>query len=70
MQKIIVGIILPIAIILCVSGYFTYLFYFKQVQNSSISAKWEILLENWYLALMAILAYIFMRHVDPKIFKA
>lgn len=70
MRKIILGYILPVAIILVIAGYFIYLK--LQMPNSELSyyeLRWTMAKDNWLPLLIGIVAYLYMQFIVPKLFK-
>lgn len=70
MKEKILSTILPVLVIFVIGSYFAVKQYLIPVSSGQTiaQAKFELLKDNWHLALLAILALIYMRFIAPKIF--
>jgi hypothetical protein len=71
MKKLILTTIIPIIIIFLIAIFFTIHQYTLKVSNNQtiFAAKFDVLKQYWYLVLIAILAFLYMKFIAPKIFK-
>jgi|LakMenEpi03Aug12_release.lakeMendotaPanAssembly.Ray.scaffolds.fasta_scaffold560723_2 hypothetical protein len=67
-MKTLLGYILPIIVIFAIACYFVYLKFQPTVGNLSYyQQQFKAFKEHWILVLIAILAYLYMQILVPKI---
>lgn len=67
-MKTLLGYILPITVIFAIACYFVYLKFQQTVGDLSYyQQQFKLFKDNWILVLIAIMAYVYMQILVPKI---
>lgn len=71
MRKLILTTIIPTVIIFLIASFLAFQQYTVKESNSQtiFAARLGVLKQYWYLVLIAILTYLYMKFIVPKIFR-